>query len=151
MAIRLSALAAQALVTEFGLQSMLHGGHIRIYSGAQPASADAAPTGQLLAVVTVGANPVPTPADDTGGLTFVPGSRLGELRDTGDWQVRATASGAPGWWRAVAFDHSPDSTDRSSVRMDGAVGESLDLRGLEQLESGQTYPVHAFVARMPID
>lgn len=137
MAIRLSSQAAHALVTRWGLAALFAGGHVRIYEGAPPARADDPPQGQLLAVVTLQGKPEPTAADRSGGLTWQAAGRYGHVQDTGDWKARALQSGQPGWWRMVAFGHAADGSGSSNARMDGQVGDTLDLGGLAHLAQGQ--------------
>lgn len=148
MAIRISSLAAQALMTEYGFASMLGGGHICVYSGSQPATADDEPAGVLLGVVTVGGAPVPQEGARQGGLTFDTGPSYGEILDTGDWMLRAVASGTPGWWRAVAYGYAPEGAGTQHIRVDGAVGESLDMGMFPTVTAGQLMAVRRFAARM---
>lgn len=52
MTLRLSTALRDFVNTYGSLKAALHNGEIKIYSGAQPASADAAPTGTLLCTIT---------------------------------------------------------------------------------------------------
>lgn len=130
MAIRLSTGLKSALYTNFGFTAMMGYGTIKVYSGPQPTSADDAPTGTYLGVIT------------QDGLTFVPGTTTGglavalnesaQLAKSGTWQFNGVNTGTAGWWRWVwnggaglAIDD--DSSSLYYPRMDGLVGESLQL------------------------
>lgn len=144
MTVRLSSMAAQALATQYGLAQLISG-CVYVYSGAQPASADLEPTGDLLAVITRNGKPEASP---DGLLTVQLGAGWGEIEDARDWVMVARADGVPIWWRAVARGHLPQGSGQEYIRMDGAVGESLDLDGVTHLQAGQKIPV-AFCARVP--
>lgn len=59
MTLRLSTALRNAILNKGSVADSLTGGKIKVYSGAQPATADAAPTGTLLAVIS----------DNSGSLT----------------------------------------------------------------------------------
>lgn len=145
MAVRLSSMAAQALATQYGLSQLIGGGVVQVYSGPQPAQADLEPTGDLLAVITRNGRAA---GSAEGGLTLRLGAGWGEIEDDHDWLLVVQAAGVPGWWRAVARGHSAQGSGQENIRIDGAVGESLDLDGVTQLQPGQRLPV-AFSAQVP--
>ena len=74
MSIRLSTGARNLLVNGQGLQGMFNKGYIEIYTGSQPATADAAKTGTLLGVVTVGSAALTKETRATGSITLATGS-----------------------------------------------------------------------------
>jgi hypothetical protein len=98
-------------------------GIMRIYSGAQPATADAAETGTLLATISQSS------ATFTGGV-FANGLMLGAVssgvlaKETGDvWSGVGVAAGTAGWFRF--YDNSLTAGEStSSIRFDGAVATS---------------------------
>ena len=115
MAIRLST-GLRNKINDSGLADAFDtNGRINIYSGAQPASANDAATGTLLATLTLAADAV-TAASSGGVLTF---AAIGS-------DTSIDASGTPGWFRVHrASDTAPTSaantTDR---RYDGNIGTS---------------------------
>jgi len=91
-------------------------GEIDIYSGAQPATADAAPTGTLLGTVTIGT------AGATGtGLEFSASSN-GTISKTGTWQFTGAATGTAGWFRFRGDAADNGSSSTTLVRLDGSIG-----------------------------
>jgi hypothetical protein len=83
-------------------------GRINFYSGAQPASADAASTGTLLATVTL-------PADVWAAA--VTGTATGNAIT----DVSVATSGTVGWFRIYKNADSPSSAVATLRRLDGAV------------------------------
>lgn len=147
MTIRLSSGLRTAVVTNYGLGSVLQYGHIRIYSGAQPPTADAPPSGTLLAVVSAdGITPVP--GLTTGGLELEGNGYPGELVKAGNWIIDGVASGTPGWWRFVGNAYDNNSYSVTLPRMDGGVGLSLML-GITSITAATNLPVEAFNLILP--
>lgn len=143
MTIRLSSGLRDAVVTNYGLGAMLFGGHLQIYSGEQPASADMAPSGTLLALVTQDGKPT-----TAGGLKLTYGPKVGELINDGAWVLKGVASGAPGWWRFVGA-HPDDGTQSAYfARLDGAVGDSVqDMPAL--IADTTVLPIGGFLLSLP--
>lgn len=98
-------------------------GVMRIYSGTQPATADAAETGTLLCTISQSS------ATFVAG-TFANGLRLGAVasgvlaKETGDvWSGVGVAAGTAGWFRF--YDNSMTTGESTSaIRFDGAVATS---------------------------
>ncbi len=111
-----------------GLRGIFYNGVIRVYSGAQPASADAAPTGTLLGSITKdGAAFVEGVA--TNGLTL--GAPVGRTvsKSTDVWKFTGVAAGTMGWFRLQANAVDDDSVSTSLSRIDGSIGiTSGDMR-----------------------
>lgn len=100
------------------LAAVFERGHIQIYSGTQPATADQAPTGTLLARVTLNGLPV---ENNNHGLFFqVEGPYLIKP-PLAVWRMVVLASGAAGWWRLVAADET-GGPSYVHARIDGAIG-----------------------------
>lgn len=74
MTIRLSQGTRDRLAMGLGLGAIFNRGSIEIYTGAQPATADAAVTGTLLGVVTVGSGALTKETRATGTITITGGS-----------------------------------------------------------------------------
>ena len=149
MTIRLSSGLRDAVITNYGLGRSLQLGHIRFYTGNQPASADAAATGALVGVVTASGLPVPTGQDSNAGLRFALGRGAGTLTSLGDWVVRVMAPTPPGWWRFVGRDPDDGMASTQLPRLDGLVdgdGLAIDLAGWA---SGALIPVSGFLMTLP--
>lgn len=123
------------------------GGVIRVMSGSQPATADAAQTGTLLGVVTLNGTP-------NAGLTFAAdGPFVGKPLGV-QWRLTAVTSGNAGWWRLVSSPGDDGGASYSSRRVDGAIGTTpssgaeLILPSLG-LVAGQQYPLESFLFTIP--
>jgi hypothetical protein len=108
------------------------GGTLKIYTGSQPATADTAPTGSLLATITL-----PTPAFGA--------SSSGAVAKAGTWSVAASATGTAGYFRLkTAGDTHP---------IDGTIGatgsgEEMELDNTS-ITSGQSVTVSSFTITQP--
>lgn len=105
-----------------GLRGIFKYGAIELRTGLQPASADSAPTGTLLGVVTVNGYAFAPGAPDNG-LTFATpvGSTLS--KNTGDvWKFTALASGSVGWFRLKGNTYDPNELSTVLARIDGTCG-----------------------------
>lgn len=123
--IRLSTGLRGAMVGDYGLRAMMYRGHIQLYTGPQPESADAAPTGTLLARISQnGATPVA--GFDVGGLLLTQDpSTLTLLRNQGPWVLTGLANGVPGWWRFVWNLDDPGVASLFYPRIDGSVEDTI--------------------------
>lgn len=140
MTIRLSSGLRDAVISNWGLGAAMSGGHIQIYTGTQPASADQPPTGTLLARITQDGVPAP----GAGGLKMQLGTNAGDLANLGAWVMRGLADGAPGWWRFVAEPADAGQITTELCRIDGAVGESV--QGMPSLITPATnLPLAGFI------
>ena len=83
------------------IRSQLDQGVIYIYSGTQPANADAAPTGTHLGTVSVGAATW-SYAVNTNGLNFAAAANsILDKAGAETWQFKGLATGTAGWFRFV--------------------------------------------------
>ena len=121
--IRLSTGLRAALLWDAGLRQMMWRGVIEIYTGAQPATADAAPTGTLLGRITEDGDAF-TPGSSTGGLQTEE-KTITSIQHTGNWVLNGVGTGTPGWWRFVWNLNDTGAVSLYYPRIDGAVGESL--------------------------
>jgi len=126
MAIRLSTGLRNALLGGAGgtggLKTLLNGGVLDIFTGAQPASADYVETGTKLARIS-----------STSGSSYGPGgldglqfgnSAAGVLARTSPaWQGAVTVAGVAGWFRYYGTTGT-SGTSATTWRFDGAVGVS---------------------------
>jgi len=74
MTVRLSTGLRNALAKQLSIGDALRNGIIEIYSGAQPASADAAPTGTLLCTISSSSGAVTSEVVATGTVTLTGGA-----------------------------------------------------------------------------
>lgn len=106
-----------------GFTEIFANGIIEIYSGAQPATADAAATGTLLGTVTLAGGAF-TPGTATNGLTWAAPANSAVTKSTDLWQFVGVATGTAGWFRLKgnALDNNALST--TLPRLDGSIGSS---------------------------
>jgi hypothetical protein len=127
MALRLNDAVRNALMRSTGddLDTTMSLGFIFIYSGAQPASANDAATGTLLAVI----------ANDDGatGLLMEDAAAVGAIQKTASetWSGAGVAAGVAGWFRFQALDVNKATTQvtaaaasTTKARFDGAIAAS---------------------------
>jgi hypothetical protein len=114
------------MVTSYGLSTMMAYGHIKLFTGLQPTTADNPPTGTLLGIVCADGI-TPEVGSTAGGLQMQLGATPGALDNFGDWVLKATTNGTVGWWRFVWALHDDAETSLYYPRIDGSVGDSLTL------------------------
>ena len=121
MAFRVNTALRNALLGTTGFETAMLNGVIAIYSGSQPASADAAETGTLLCLISNGSATY-TPGSTTAGLQFNTPSG-GSITNSSSqvWSGTATNTGTAGWYR---FYDSTFTTGASTTtcRLDGLCG-----------------------------
>ncbi|MER2558738.1 MAG: hypothetical protein ABTQ93_14855 [Candidatus Competibacter denitrificans] len=133
MALRASTKLKNALLA--AISSAFDYGTIYIYSGTQPANANAAPTGTLLAMVTVGAGAF-THGAQANGLRFdAPAGGVLTKRADQVWQYKGIADGFAGWFRFIpnAADSLAADNTETYARLDGriaAAGGEMTLSNL---------------------
>jgi hypothetical protein len=105
------------------LKSDMADGVINFYTGAQPSSPDAAPTGTFLGRATLAAGSW-TAGSPTNGLEFdAPSGATINKAAAEEWKFKCTTAGTIGWARFVS--NSASDTGGSSTtlkRMDFSVG-----------------------------
>ncbi len=105
-------------------------GVIDIYSGPQPGTADAPPSGTLLGQITADGLPW-TPGSEQGGLRWGADGRYVIKTPGVPWVLTGVAAGTAGWFRLRT--NAPDDGELSmdAVRLDGAIspvgGEGAEL------------------------
>lgn len=141
-------------VVNDGISGALLHGAIMIYSGTQPANADAAPTGTLLGIVTVGAGAWTAPGSVSNGLDFA-ASSAAVLNKSGSetWQMVGIATGTAGWFRFVSGVAADSlTTDVSTYpRIDGRIstsGAEMNLSSLS-IVIGATTTLDSFQISWP--
>jgi hypothetical protein len=124
MTIRLSTGLRTAIMgTGGGLSTVLANGVMEIYTGSQPASADAAVTGTLLGTVTLNSGAF-TPGVATNGLTWADAVNGVASKSTSVWSFNGIAAGTAGWFRLKG--NAPDAGALSTTlpRIDGSIATS---------------------------
>lgn len=102
-----------------GFAQTFANGIIEIRTGPQPVSADDAPTGTLLGVVTLNGGAF-TPGTATNGLTFgAPAG--GTVEKSGTWKFTGLAAGNAGWFRFKGNALDSDASSTALPRLDGAI------------------------------
>lgn len=126
MAIRLStgcanALAGNTSTGDASLRDIFHEGVIAVYTGAQPANADAAESGTLLGYITVASGAF-TPGNGANGLIWQNAVNGVCPKPSGiEWSITPIASGTAGWARLYANDRVTGASS-SAKRLDMACG-----------------------------
>jgi hypothetical protein len=131
MTTRLSTGLRNNLVGPLGFAATFANGVIDVYSGSQPATADAAVTGTLLGTVTLGSGAF-TPGTATNGLTFAAASG-GAVSKSGTWSFNGIAAGTAGWFRLRGNAADAGGVSTILPRLDGSVavsGADLNLSNI---------------------
>lgn len=122
MTIRFSTGLRSNLAGPLGFAASFEKGVIEIYTGTQPATADAAVTGTLLGTMTLASGAF-TPGSPTNGLTFA-APAAGSVSKTGTWSFVGIAAGTAGWFRLKANAVDSGLLSTTAVRMDGSCATS---------------------------
>jgi hypothetical protein len=129
----------------------LEHGVIYIYSGSQPATADAAPTGTLLGIATVSAGAFAW-GTATNGLDFdAPSSGSMGKAAAETWQFVGIAAGTAGWFRFMGNAQDNLSTSTTLPRIDGRIsttGAEMNLSNLS-IVIGATTTIDSFTIAWP--
>jgi len=151
MTVRLSTGARNALAGETGFGKTFEAGVIYIYSGPQPLTADNAPSGTLLGIVTKDGATFAF-GTSTNGLTFAAPSGGTVSKAAADtWKFTGIAKGTAGWFRLMG--NALDSLDYSttSPRMDGSIavsGGDLNLSSIA-IEVSAPHTIDVFQFTIP--
>lgn len=124
MTVRLSTKLRDNLAGSTGFGSTFANGYIEIYSGSQPATADAAVTGTLLGIVTLNGGAF-TPGSGTNGLTFA-AAAAGAISKSGVWQFTGLSPGGTAGWFRLKTNAETAGGGISTVlaRLDGSIAVS---------------------------
>lgn len=160
--IKLSTGLRNALAGVQGYIQCFDKGCIEIYTGPQPLTADAAPSGTLLGIVSVDG----LAWDDTlgtNGLTWLAAAGGAAAKSTDQWKFTGLADGTAGWFRLKAFKGaaSPltgngNSSDVGALstthrRMDGSIavsGADLNLSNIS-IVTGAPNTIDVFSFTIP--
>lgn len=128
------------------------GGAIYVYSGAQPARAELAPTGTLLAVVTLdgGAYTLGNPANGLHIVATSGGYLIPDPSETIRWIMTGVQTGVAGWGRMVTnSDTLLDSNTLSRIDFAVNTGGTGLLLETANITNGETKPVDYWIYGIP--
>lgn len=111
--------------------NIFHNGVIEIWSGLQPATADHAPTGSLLAKITRGGG-LWVAGSPSNGLQFAAAGRYVTKHPDHLWRMVGQATGVAGWYRLLPNQADPGTLSITAARIDGAIG-LIDVPGNFQM------------------
>lgn len=123
MTTKLSTGLRNGMLGTSGFGEIFANGIIEIYSGTQPATADAAATGTLLGTVTLAGGAF-TPGTATNGLTWAAPSAGAITKSTDMWQFTGVAAGTAGWYRLKGNALDGNALSTTLPRLDGNIGSS---------------------------
>ena len=153
MTVRLSDALRTAVMQTASMDSRLNLGFLYIFSGTQPASAEDAANGSLLAVFSN--------AGGATGLTTVAGDNAGEIKKTAAeaWEAVGEIANTARWFRYHKLNTNETTTRAEAIaaaggtveRVDGSVGTSgSDLVAASvAIAVGAPLTVDTFVLRLP--
>ena len=124
MTIRFSTGLRTGMLNATGLQEALANGKLKLFSGPQPATADAAEQGTLLCEGTLAGGTF-VHGTSTNGINF--GTATSAVIDKAaaeTWSGTADASGVIGWFRLVGNPSDAGASSTTLARIDGNVGTS---------------------------
>jgi hypothetical protein len=105
-----------------GLRGIFTNCTIKFYTGAQPITADSAPTGTFLGSVTIAGGTF-TPGTATNGLNFgSPVSGVLSKASAEDWKFKGEVAGTIGWFRILGNGVDTELSSTTLPRIDGSVG-----------------------------
>lgn len=134
------------------LKDIMKDGVIKVYSGAQPTSADDAIAGTLLLTFTVSSGAFVEGAFGSG-LEFENDPTDGVIeKASGEvWSGVAVATGTAGWFRYVGNAADAGALSTTLPRIDGSVGTSgADMNfGTTSIVTGRTYTLDTFSLTLP--
>lgn len=124
MAVRFSTGLRDMMLGSADFKTAFTNGVLRIYSGAQPASADTAITGTLLLEVTVDGGAF-SHGSPTNGLNFdAPANGIISKAAAEAWKGTGLAAGVAGWARLSGNPLDSGGASTTLARMDMSVAKS---------------------------
>lgn len=141
MALQLSTGLRNGMLNATGFTEAFNDGVMYIYSGPQPANADAAIQGTLLLTITVN-NGAWSAGSPTNGLGFdAPASGVISKAAAEVWRGLGATTGTAGWFRLCGNATDAGGSSTTLPRMDGAVavsGGDLNLSSISIVTSAPT-------------
>ena len=150
MALRYSTGLRNAMLDSTGLRAAMANGVIRIYSGAQPATADSPVQGTLLVTITKDGGAF-AHGSATNGLNFDAAAAAAISKAAAEaWQGLGLANGTMGWFRFSANPSDGGGSSPTLARIDGScakVGGDLEVSSTAVV-TGQPNTIDAFTISM---
>lgn len=152
MTVRLSTGLRTALAGTTGFASVFANGVIEIRTGSQPASADDAPTGTLIGLVTLNSGAF-TPGSPTNGLTFA-AAAAGAVSKTGVWSfvgINSVTANTAGYFRFLGNATDSGASSTTLPRLDGSIntsGADMNLSNISII-NGAPVTVDSFTWTQP--
>lgn len=141
MALQLSTGLRNGMLNSTGFTEAFNDGTIYIYSGPQPATADAAVQGTLLLQITVN-NGAWAAGSPTNGLGFdAPAAGVISKAAAEVWRGLGITGGTAGWFRLVGNAADAGGSSTSLPRLDGTVaisGGDMNLSSITIVASAPT-------------
>lgn len=133
------------------LKDVFHDGVLRIYSGSQPSSPDAAASGTLLLEISESAGTFVAGAFDNGLEFGTAASGAISKASSETWQDTGIAAGTAGYFRFVGNPTDAGAASTTLPRIDGSVGTSgADLNmSSTTITVGATYTIDTFTLTLP--
>lgn len=153
MAERLSTGLVNALLDTGSLRATMADGVLDVYSGTQPATADAVETGTKLLSITLASGAF-TGGVATNGLEMEASATSGVLEKSASevWSGDGIAAGTAGWFRWYDNDYTTGAST-TAVRADGSVGTSsafeMQMSNLSITIGGETI-INSFSYTIPM-
>lgn len=121
MTIKLSTGLRNLMAASNGISGAFADGVIYIYSGPQPATADAAVSGTLLGIVTKDAGAFVF-GTATNGLTWGAAAAGVVAKSADNWQFNGLDAGTAGWFRLMGNPIDNLALSTTLPRVDGSIG-----------------------------
>lgn len=152
MALRLSTGLANYIARTGSLKAGIDNCYLLLYTGSQPANADAAATGTLLATISAA-------GVSNAELTIIDGTGTGDVQKAAEvWQGTGLADGVIGWFRLIVENVDEATTiaeagtvSTTSRRIDGSVaasGAQLNISNTT-VATGAPQLVSSFTVTLP--
>lgn len=145
MTLRLSTGARNGLTGGLGFQGMFNRGYAEIYTGSQPANADAAKTGTLLGIVSAASLPLTKETMAAGSITVATGA-AGSINTVTVGGLNIIPDGAVNFNTSLAQTASDlcDAINRNGIMQASVAGTLVTLQG--RPGTGVSTAVVAFTA-----
>lgn len=144
MTVKISTGLRNKLLDANPLKTIFAAGFLKIYSGAEPASADDAETGTLLTTISIGSGGT--------GINFAAAAAAGALAKLASetWSGTNAATGTAGYFRHVAAgDDGTLSTTQARIQgLVAVAGGDLNISSLS-LTSAATQTIDYYSVAMP--
>ena len=151
MALQVSTGFKSKILGPFSFESIFNGGCIEFRSGTQPATADDAETGLLLARVTLNGLPWVS-GSPTNGLSFVRVGPYVTKNPADAWLFTTISSGVATWFRLKPSTYDGGERSFTAARIDGDVGTGAGavIRLFNNvLDAGETNSLDYFMYTIP--